>query len=196
MAAVVELRRVADRFEAGRVDPPADLADLLGEREHQGEDVLGDRAVDPPPERLDRNPARRAGVQVDVAEIGAEFLDDPEVGRAVELRRAEGHALDDRALGVRKRGPERVGIVRHAKLGRENRSRAGAQRVPPGVEIGQIDREIVRDGGLPVGGRVRVEDDLDVADDRVVFGDDDGQVSSPSALGGSSLDTALRAYSG
>ena len=173
MTAVIELRRVANLFEAAGVDPPVDFAELLGQRQHQGEDVLGDRAVDPPSERFDRNAAGRAGFDVDVAEVGSELLHDLEVGRAIELGRAEFHAFHDRSRGVGKGCPKGFRIVGHAELGREDRRNPGTQFVPPGVEIRQVDRKIVGDRVLPVGRRVRVEDDLDVTDDRIVLGDDD-----------------------
>ena len=49
--------------------------------------MLGDRAVDPAPQRLDRHSTPRASVKVDIAKINPKLLDDLQPRRRVEFGR-------------------------------------------------------------------------------------------------------------
>ena len=126
-------------------------------------------------------PVPRAGLLVDVPEIGAEVLHHFEPTGQGELRLAHGQALDHRGVRVRERGVKRLSVAHHVHRRRVESRDPGTHAIEPSVEIGDVDREVVGERGAAFGRCLGVKDDLDRADDHIILGDDDrhGVTRSP-----------------
>ena len=171
VAAAAESARQAHARLSGMYDsaPPdqADIVVALGGDGHMLETLHAYR---------DRDAPRRAGFEVDVPQVYAEFLDDLQRRRGVEFGGSDRDPLAHGAVRFPQAAPELVLGPDHPDGRRKQVREFGPEIADPAVEIRNVDAIVVGDRGVPLRIDVGVQDRLDGADDDVVFRDDDRHV--------------------
>ncbi len=163
--------------EACFVDPMIQKAEFLRHRDHQRESVLCDGDIDPSAQRFDLDAAFCTGLEIDIAGVGPELLDDLEIGRRVDLFAADAKAFDDHAVRLVEGGPKGFLVAKHAVFRRIEIGDRRPDLRDPVVEPGNVDVIVVLDGGVTFGVRIGIQDYLGRADNDVVFRDNGGHRS-------------------
>ncbi len=136
--------------------------------------MLTDRYIDLTVEWQDRNTTLCAGRFVDIAHIGAEILNDLEVGRGGKLCFADGKIFHHDGIGIADRGSEFILTAGQNHIGWRHRRIALADFRAPFWEFGHIDRIVIGEGVAPFLRAVRIENNLKGTDDVIIL-DNDGR---------------------
>jgi hypothetical protein len=150
---------------------PVDTVDASCEREHQRKDVLRAGDIGAPTDAQNLDAGSGASRDIDVAEHGAVFVNDLELGRASKLFFSHGKGLDDQCARGRKIGTQ-LGLGRHqADLAGIEPSHARSELIAPERKIRLIGRHEGGKSGASFLRRGGVEHHADQARPGIVFND-------------------------
>jgi hypothetical protein len=135
MSAVERAVRQSRSREPLDAAQPVDTVDASCEREHQRKDVLRAGDIGAPTDAQNLDAGSGASRDIDVAEHGAVFVNDLELGRASKLFFSHGKGLDDQCARGRKIGTQ-LGLGRHqADLAGIEPSHARSELIAPERKI-------------------------------------------------------------
>ena len=100
MTPVVHARRETCFAQAGFVDTPGQQRQFLGHCQHHGEGVLRHSDIHPPAKRMDLYATRCTGLEVDIARVGPEVMDDFQIWRLGQFRFSNSQAFADDSVRV------------------------------------------------------------------------------------------------
>ena len=172
MAAVERLVGMAERGERLGADAALQFVDAPRQHQHQGERQLGAGDIGAAAQGQHGDILGGAGRAIDAAQIDAVFLHRLEPRRRRKLIGADRKRLDDQRIGVGKIVAQRVLVFHHPHFGRIKLWHPLPQFDAPAVEIRLVMGEEIRISRAALVARLRIEHDLDHAQETIVFDDE------------------------